>query len=154
GQRRIGDAEAIDLAGFHRVFKGAERLFERRHAIELVNVVLVDPLDSEAAQRLVEVMLNLACAERRFPGRAAVRVADLGRDLRVLDECGALRAEPFAEDDLACSAAVGVRRVEPAKTDPARMIEQLKRLLLAVAGATQVRRGADPAEIATAEGNP
>src|SRR5205823_3313007 len=88
---------------------------------------------------------------RRFPGRAAVRIADLGRDLGAVEEAGALRPQPLAEDDFARSAAVGVCGIEPAKPQRAGVIEQLQRLLLAVAGAAQVRRRADSAEIATAE---
>ena len=83
-----------------------------------------------------------------------MRIANLGRNLRAVDEGSALRTKPFAKDDLARSATVGVRSVEPANADATRMIEQLKRLLLAVAGAAQARRGADPPEIAAAEDNP
>ena len=80
-----------------------------------------------------------------------MRIADLGRNLRVLDERSALRPKPLAEHDLARSAAVGVRGVEAPKPHPPGMIEQLQRLVFAVAGAAQVRRRADPAEIAAAE---
>ncbi len=83
-----------------------------------------------------------------------MRIADLGRDLRACwTNAGALRAEPFAEDDFACAAAVGVGGVEAAEADPPRMVEQLQRLVFAVAGAAQARRRADPAEIAAAEPN-
>jgi hypothetical protein len=116
-----------------------------------VDVIEVDPLDAEAAQRLIEVPGDLGPAERRFARRAAMRIADLGCDLRAADEAIALSAEPFAEDDLARSAAVGVRGVEAAKADAAGMVEQLKRLRFAVAGVAQVRRRADPAEISAAE---
>src|SRR5207302_5297405 len=105
----------------------------------------------QAAQRLIEVMGDLASAERSFPARAAVRIADLGRNLRVVHEGSALRPEPLAEHDLARSAAVGVCSVEPAQADAAGMIEQLQRLGFAVAGAAQVGRRADSAEVAAAE---
>src|SRR3982751_132477 len=83
-----------------------------------------------------------------------MRIADLGRDLRVLEEARALQSEPFAKDDLACSAAVGVCGIEPSKAQPAGMIEQLQGPFFTVAGAAQVRRRSNSAEIATAEHNP
>src|SRR4051794_17409945 len=116
-----------------------------------MNVIKVDPLDAQAAQRLIEVVGDLLPAERRFAARAAVRIADLGRDLRAVDEGSALRPKPFAKHDLARSAAVGVCSVEPAEADAAGMIEQLQRLAFTVAGPAQVGLGADPAEIAAAE---
>lgn len=62
--------------------------------------------------------------------------------------------KPFAEDDLARSATVGVSRVEPPDSNSTGMIEQLQCLVLAVAGATQARRRADPAEIAASKEDP
>src|SRR6185503_8043028 len=97
---------------------------------------------------------DLIAAERRLAGRAAVGVSHLGRYLRSVAEGSALRAQPFAEDRLARSAAVRVGGVEPAKPDVARMIEQLQRPLLAVTSAAQAGRRADPAEIAAAEPDP
>src|SRR4051794_10811616 len=80
-----------------------------------------------------------------------MRIADLGRNLHPLDKGRALGPKPLAEDDLARSATVSVCGVEPADAEAARMIEQLKRLLFTVAGAAQVRRRADPSEIAATE---
>ena len=48
------------------------------------------------------------------------RIADFGRDLHGVAERRALRPEPFAEDNLACATAVGVRGVEPAEARPPR----------------------------------
>jgi hypothetical protein len=52
-----------------------------------------------------------------------MRIADLGRNLRVPEEIGALGPKPFAEHDFACSAAVSVRGVEPSNAYPPGMIE-------------------------------
>ena len=52
GQRSVGDAEAVDFAGLDSTGHGLERFFERRHAVEFVNVIEVDPLEPQAAQRL------------------------------------------------------------------------------------------------------
>src|SRR5206468_11244935 len=114
----------------------------------------VDPLDAEPAQRPIEVIADLLGAERRFAGRAAVRIADLGRDLNAVTERRPLRAKPLAKNRLACPAAVGVCGVEPPQTDPARMMEQLQRLFFAVAGAAQFGRRANAAEVAAAECDP
>src|SRR6185503_4399592 len=97
---------------------------------------------------------DLGAAERSLAGWAAVRIADLGRDLGALDEAGVLLAKPFAEDDLARSAAIGVGGVEAGEPDVAGMVEQPKRLFPAVAGAAQLGRRADAAEIAAAEDDP
>ena len=80
-----------------------------------------------------------------------MRVADLRRDLRGFDEGRALRAKPFAKDDFARSAAIGVGGVEASKADATGVVEQLKRLVFAVAGAAQMRGGTDSTEIAAAE---
>src|SRR6185437_2222396 len=119
-----------------------------------VEVIEVDPLDSQPLQRLGQMPENLSLAQRRVAGRAAVRIADLGRDLCVLHEGCTLIVQPFAKHDLARSPAVGVGGIEAAKPDPPRMIEKPQRLLLAVARAQQPWRGADPAEIAAAEPDP
>src|SRR6185369_2667683 len=97
---------------------------------------------------------DLPGAERRVAGRAAGRIADLARNLRAVDECSALGAEPFAEERLAGAAAIGVRGVEAAQPDVAGMVEELERGLFAVAGVAQVGRGAEAAEIAAAEPDP
>ena len=123
----------------------------RDHPIELVDVIEIDPLKPEALQRLVEVIGDLSSTERCVARRAAMRIADLGRDLRIPNERGVLFAKPFAEHDLAHSAAIGVRGVEPPKPDSACMIEQLKPLFLAVARASQARRRTDATDIAAAE---
>src|SRR5437660_1585851 len=60
---------------------------------------------------------DLGAAERRLARRAAMRIADLGRDVGALNEGSALRAQPFAEHDLARSAAIGVCGIEPPETD-------------------------------------
>src|SRR5205823_8357809 len=86
--------------------------------------------------------------------RAAVGIADLGRNLSRLDEERALRPEPLAKNELACAAAVGVCGVEPAKADPPRMVEQLQGLFFTIAGTAQAGRRADSAEIAAAEPDP
>jgi hypothetical protein len=114
----------------------------------------VDPLDPQTAQRLIEVPGDLGPAERRLAGRAAMRIADLGRDLNVPKEGRALGAKPFAEHFLACSAAIGVGGVEAPKPQTPRMIEQVQGLLFAVAGGAQAWRRADAAEIAAAEHDP
>src|SRR5206468_6649670 len=108
----------------------------------------------EPPQRLVEVEVDLRGAERRVAMRAAMRIANLGCDLRVVPERSSLRGKPFAEDDLARPAAIGVGGVEPPQADQPRMIEQLERLLLTVAGTAQFRRRADSAEVAAAENDP
>ena len=84
-----------------------------------------------------------------------MRIADLGRD-----SCASGRkAAPWERSHLPrmislAPPAVGVGGVEPPKADTPGMVEQLQRLFLAVAGAAQFRRRADPAEIAAAEPNP
>ena len=80
-----------------------------------------------------------------------MRVADLRRDLRALNEMGALNPKPIAKDGLAGPAAVGVRGVEAANADATGVVEQLKRLALAVADAAQMRGGTDSTETAAAE---
>src|SRR3954468_11821279 len=100
------------------------------------------------------MMRDLGRAERRVPGRATMRIADLGRNLRLPAEDGALNAKPLAEEGLARPAAIGVGGVEPPQPDAPGMIEQLQRLRVAIARAAQLRRRADPAEIAAAEEDP
>jgi hypothetical protein len=80
-----------------------------------------------------------------------VGIADLGGDLRLPEEGGALPSEPFPEDGLARSAAISVRRVEAAKAISSGTVEELERFFLAVSGAAQLWSGADAAEIAAAE---
>jgi hypothetical protein len=119
-----------------------------------VDVVEVDPLKPEAAQGFVEVMSDLASAQRGFAGRAAVRIADLGRDLHITHERGFLRAQPLAEHGLARAAAVSVCSVEAAEPDAPRVIEQFERGSFAVAGVAQGGRRSHAAEIAAAEDDP
>jgi len=76
-----------------------QRLFERSPPIKFMNVIKIDPLDTQSAQRGLEVMGNLTPAERRLARRAAVGITNLGRDLRAPEKRGVLRLKPFAEDD-------------------------------------------------------
>src|SRR4051812_40274723 len=94
---------------------------------------------------------DLRPAERRLARRAAVGIADLGRNPCLADERSALERKPLAEDGFARSAAVGVCGVEPVEPQPTGAIEQLQRLVFAVARAAQAGRRADAAEIAAAE---
>src|SRR5690348_12638620 len=97
------------------------------------------------------MMRDLPGAKRRLARRAAVGIADLGRDLRQLAELRPLSAQPFAEHGLARAAAVGIGGIEPPKPHAPRMVQQLQRLFLAVARMAQPGRGAHATEIAAAE---
>jgi hypothetical protein len=94
---------------------------------------------------------DLAPAERRLPKWGAMRIADLGRNLRLLNEVAPLGAKPFAQNAFARSAAICVCCVKPSKPNPPRMIEQLQGLFFAVARAAQFGRRANSTEVATAK---
>jgi hypothetical protein len=123
-----------------------DRLRQRRIRVELVREVDVDVVDAET----VEARLELPCD----PGasEAAVlagvhRVERLGGDLRALAPAG----DPRPDRSLAAAAAVRVGSVERRQAELPGGVHDQKRFLLALALAEELRRGADAAEVATAE---
>ncbi len=142
---------AGDLALGERAVHRLQRLLEWRHCLELVDVVEVDPADLQASQRLVEVKCDLRRRQRMFAGWATVGIADLGRDLDRAAIRRTLRREPVAQHRLAHSAAVGVGGVEAGEPDVAGVIQQGEGAITVVALVAQRRRGAETAEVATAE---
>src|SRR5439155_24634776 len=109
--------------------------------------VHVHALDAEALKAAVDLAEDALTREPAVGRVAFDRVEDLGRQHRLV----AGRGPPAADPRFAAPASVGVGGVEARDAPLPRGIHQPERLVLALPPPEELRRGADPAEVAAAE---
>jgi len=82
-QKRLVQASFEQVSRWNSAFErlGVRELVSEKNLI-LTRIYDADPLDSEPTERLFKMISDLRSAKRRIAGRAAVRITDLGRDLR------------------------------------------------------------------------
>src|ERR1700691_390425 len=100
-RRHRARAEVAHLAGAHQRVERLERFFDRRRVVPWMDLVEVDEIHLEAAQRCVTRFENIFAAEARAIQPRRHRAVDLGRDYDLVP----LRhlTEPSPGDLLACA---------------------------------------------------
>jgi hypothetical protein len=112
-----------------------------------VGEVEVEPLDSEPLEAALDLPQDPLAREATVVGIAGHRPVDLRAEQHRL----AVLGPPLPDPALAASAAVGGRGVEERDPSSPGGVHERERLLLALALAEELRRRADPAEVAAAE---
>ena len=149
GGAEIADPVPADGAPRPGLLEGAERFRERHARVEVVGQVHLDPVHPEPVQAGPQLAGDPLGGQAVVgPGRH--RVAGLRGELRP----GAPAGDPAADRGLAAPAAVSVGGVEVGDAGRPGGIHHRQRLVFAQPLAEEHRRGAHPAEVATAQRDP
>src|SRR5205085_483269 len=138
------------LSAVDELLECADRLLDRRVGIGRVREVEIDVVDLEPLEARLDLPQDPVATE-------PVILSDvhgserLRRDRRPVPG----RRNPLSDRGLAATAAVRIRRVERRQAERPRGLHDRERLVVGLPGlAEELGRGADPAEIATAEHDP
>ena len=135
-RRRFGQAEVADLAGADEIGHRADRLLDRRRAVDAMLVVEIDVIDAEALQRRVARLAHVVGLPADAEERAVVaaHVAELRRQHDLV----AAVADGAADQLLVRERAVHVGRVEKVAAEVERAMDRGDRLRVIV-GAVELR---------------